>query len=305
MRQLSGAKYAQVIVIRAFLVCLIAFEVCVHSTYGSQLDALRIVEEVDLEDALKTEGSVTVMAGEGLSLRFLPRDPKVATETKRQLVVIYKGRKVKSLSSSHYLRYTRLEAGPAMYWQIEEWTGGAHCCTRYHFFCRPGPNEPLKYVGATAASEGETPFYEGPFIFQNGKVYFEDVDIRFVYFHTSYARSQIFLPCFYRLTPSSLTIDNRAFKERYLKEIAGVEEDVNRTVSGRCLTSVSMVTSEDEFSDELTQLLVKRTILYLYAREDNRAWQTLERDAAKYYKTSGGLQQLKREIIKILNRNPY
>ncbi len=37
------------------------------------------------------------------------------------------------------------------------------------------------------------------------------------------------------------------------------------------------------FSDTLGQLLVKRTILYLYAREDQLAWDTFKRDVSRYY----------------------
>lgn len=292
----------------AVLVCLITLVFCVRNTYGEQRDALRIIEEVDLEDALKTGGSVTVMAGEGLSLRLLTKDQKVATETKRQLVVFYKGRKVKSLLSSHYLSYTKLEAGIAKYWMIEEYTGGVHCCTRYHFFARPEPKSPLKYLGATRGSEGETPYYEGAFIFRNGEVYFEDVDIRFVYFHTSYTDSNLFIPCFYHLAPSSIRIDNKTFKDRYLKEAHGVEDEIKENLDARNTIPQAILidgSNNTNFSDKLGQLLIKRTILYLYAREDNKAWETLERDIKKYYKTTRGLKTLKREIGKILKENPY
>ena len=59
------------------------------------------------------------------------------------------------------------------------------------------------------------------------------------------------------------------------------------------------------FSDTLGQLLVKRTILYLYAREDQKAWDTLKRDVSRYYLTSAWVPQLQEEILKTLRASPY
>lgn len=59
------------------------------------------------------------------------------------------------------------------------------------------------------------------------------------------------------------------------------------------------------FSDTLGQLLVKRTILYLYAREDKLAWDTFRRDVSRYYLTSAWAPQLQDEILKTLKASPY
>jgi hypothetical protein len=59
------------------------------------------------------------------------------------------------------------------------------------------------------------------------------------------------------------------------------------------------------FSDTLGQLLVKRTILYLYAREDQKAWDTFKRDVSRYYLTSAWVPQLQEEILKTLRASPY
>jgi hypothetical protein len=59
------------------------------------------------------------------------------------------------------------------------------------------------------------------------------------------------------------------------------------------------------FSDELGQLLVKRTILYLYAREDSKAWATFDRDVRKYYGTGKCLEQIKHEIGRTLKDSAY
>ena len=59
------------------------------------------------------------------------------------------------------------------------------------------------------------------------------------------------------------------------------------------------------FFDTLGQLLVKRTILYLYAREDKVAWDTFKRDVSRYYRTSAWVPQLQQEILKTLRAHPY
>jgi hypothetical protein len=59
------------------------------------------------------------------------------------------------------------------------------------------------------------------------------------------------------------------------------------------------------FSDTLGQLLVKRTILYLYAREAQLAWDTLKRDVSRYYLTSDWVPQLQEEILTTMRANPY
>ncbi len=59
------------------------------------------------------------------------------------------------------------------------------------------------------------------------------------------------------------------------------------------------------FSDTLGQLLVKRTILYLYAREDRKAWDTLKREVPRFYRTNAWMPELQQEIEKILSEHPY
>jgi hypothetical protein len=59
------------------------------------------------------------------------------------------------------------------------------------------------------------------------------------------------------------------------------------------------------FSDALGQLLVKRTIYLLFARDNQQAWQSFDRDVARHYQTSKWVPQLKAEIKQILQRSPY
>jgi hypothetical protein len=50
---------------------------------------------------------------------------------------------------------------------------------------------------------------------------------------------------------------------------------------------------------------VERTILYLYAREDQKAWEALKRDVARYYLTSAWAPQLQQEISQLMEQHPY
>ncbi len=59
---------------------------------------------------------------------------------------------VRELHESYYLGYARLDHNGSGYWMIGEYTGGMHCCARYHFFARPSPGSPLRYIGTTAGS---------------------------------------------------------------------------------------------------------------------------------------------------------
>ena len=53
------------------------------------------------------------------------------------------------------------------------------------------------------------------------------------------------------------------------------------------------------------QLLVKRTVLYLFAREDRLAWDTFRRDVSRYYLTSDWAPQLQQEIYQTMRAHPY
>ncbi|MBP1721354.1 MAG: hypothetical protein H6Q50_866 [Deltaproteobacteria bacterium] len=210
---------------------------------------------------------------------------------------------VRELPDSYYLGYARLDHNGAGYWMIGEYTGGMHCCARYHFFARPSPGSPLRYIGTTAGSAQAID--EQPFSCRSGSLYLEDQDTRFLSFHTSYAESALYIPTHYRLTAAGLLTDNLPFKDKYLDEIQTVEAQIAAAAAGQKKPPEGLIGSEGLFSDELGQLLVKRTILYIYAREEKTAWQSLERDTAKHYRADGILPKIRQEIREILREGPY
>jgi hypothetical protein len=269
----------------------------------------RIVSEDDLVcRAEYCPGSFD--AGNGVRFRMAPGlserklvGPPVAWMS---IAVLDGDRPVLDLTDSFYIGYALLAQGDARYWMIGEYTGGMHCCARYHFFSRPGSGQALRYLGATAGSaqgiDGE------PFLCRGGALYLEDWDTRFLYFHTPYALSQLILPTHYRLAPSSMSVDNRPFRDRYLEGVKAIDDEIKEAVSKRTSRPAALLLGKDQgefFSDEAGQLLVKRTILYIYARQEKTAWKTLERDVRKLYRQDRGLKQIRSEIRKILAEGPY
>lgn len=213
---------------------------------------------------------------------------------------------VHHLPDSFYLGYGYLKHGDAEYVMIGEYTGGMHCCSRYHFYVRSAAGETLRYLGTTTATAQGLD--EDPFSCHGNQLYLEDWDARFLYFHTPYAQSLLLFPTHYKITPSSLTIDNIPFNKKYLALVHEVEKDIEVAATKRKLPSASLIIEKDGtafFSDELGQLIVQRTILYLYAREDKQAWECLERDVKKYYQQDSDVNQVREGIGKLLSEGPY
>jgi hypothetical protein len=249
-------------------------------------------------------------AGDGVGFLMAPgvseRKLMGPPVTWMNITVLDGDRPVLDLPDSFYIGYALLAQGDVRYWMIGEYTGGMHCCARYHFFSRPAPGQPLRYMGVTAGSAQGID--EEPFLCRNGTLYLEDWDTRFLHFHTPYAQSLLQLPTHYRLTPSALSVGNLPFRSRYLEEAKAVDDELKEAISKRTSRPAALLLGKDQgefFSDEVGQLLVKRTLLYIYARQEKTAWKTLERDARKLYRQDSGLKRIRTEIRKILAEGPY
>ena len=276
---------------------------------AGQEDCFRILSEDDLVcRAEYCPGRFD--AGDGMSLRMSPgvseRKLMGPPVTWMNITVLDGDAPVLQLPDSFYIGYARLAQGDVRYWMIGEYTGGMHCCARYHFFSRPARGQPLRYMGVTAGSAQGID--EEPFSCRNGALYLEDWDTRFLHFHAPYAQSLLMLPTHYRLTPSALSVENLPFRSRYLEEAKTVEAGMERAVSKRTSRPAALLLGKDQgefFSDEVGQLLVKRTLLYLYARQEKTAWKTLQRDMKRYYGQDRGFRQIRTEIGKVLAEGPY
>jgi hypothetical protein len=279
------------------------------SVCNAERDCFKILSEDDL--VCRAEYCPGIFdAGDGVSFRLSPglseRKLVGPPVTWMRITVLDGDVPVRDLPDSFYIGYARLAQSRSRFWMIGEYTGGMHCCSRYHFFSRAAPGQSLTYLGVTSGSAQGID--EEPFSCRSGILYLEDWDSRFLYFHTPYARSQLLFPTHYRLTSSSLAIDNIPFRDRYLELAKTLEADIAAAVSKRTSRPSALLLGKDQeefFSDELGQLLVKRTLLYIYARQEKSAWKTLERDVRKFYRQDRGLKRIRTEIEKILREGPY
>jgi hypothetical protein len=265
---------------------------------------------VNLEQVLEGKPTATVDVGGGVTLQITATNDGM----QQNLTIIADGRPVQKLEGGRFMAGARLEAGPITYWAIGEFTGGAHCCGQFAFLARAATGQPVRYLGQTTGYNGGPREFPGTFMARQGQLYFESFDNRFDYFHASHADSLLVnVPeTYYRLTPTAIAVDNRPFKDGYVKEAAAVDQAIRQQATHRVGKAKAILKpgfgpgfENTEFSDTLGQLLVKRTILYLYAREDRLAWDTFRRDVSRYYLTSTWVPQLQREILKTLGASPY
>jgi hypothetical protein len=265
---------------------------------------------IDLEKRLTGTKTARVEVGGGVTLELA-----AGQGTMRQnLTILAEGLPLKELEGGRFIACARVKAGPATYWGISEFTGGAHCCGQFTFLARAAAGQPVRYLGQTRGYNGGPRDFPGTFQYQQGQLYFEGYDNRFDYFHASHADCLLVnVPqIYYHLTPSGLQVDNLPFKEVYLHEVAAVDQEIHREAAPQDVKLEAILRPGSQpgfasmgFSDILGQLLVKRTILYLYAREDQQAWDTLNRDVGRYYRTSAWVPQLRQEILKLMKSRPY
>ncbi len=273
-----------------------------------QAACIRSLFSVRYANVVKDRGQASIDGGDGIVFSLSPADQRGGTPGpsigRRALVILDKGRKVRGLAESFYTSFSRVEKDATTYWAVEEYTGGTHCCTRFHFLAKSSSDDPIQYLGST---DGTMEPAENPWVCKGKNLYFEDSDIRFVHFHIDYAHSRLYIPRFYRLTPSSVTVSNRPFKDVYRDEIAEVNAEIEEKKRSMGSKSSALLRGDGMrvFADELGPLLVQRTILYLFAREDRRAWETFLKDVRSRYKTAEGVAMLRREIEKLLKETPY
>jgi hypothetical protein len=265
---------------------------------------------VNLEPVLEGKPTATVDAGGGVTLELA----KAGGQFEQNLTIMADGQLVQKLEGGRFMACARLETGPVTYWAMSEFTGGAHCCGQFAFLARAAAGQPVRYLGQTVGYNGGPRDFPGSFIARQGQLYFESFDNRFDYFHSSHAGSLLVnVPeTYYHLTPTAISVDNLPFKDVYMKEAAAVDGKISQQSAPRGGKAKAILKpgfgpgfENMEFSDTLGQLLVQRTILYLYAREDKLAWDTFRRDVARYYLTAAWVPQLQQEILKTLGASPY
>lgn len=225
-----------------------------------------------------------------------------------RLTISYQGKKVKDLQTDGWFTgYARYDRGSEHYFVIEDFSGGAHCCVSQHFLFLSDSQPSVRFLGDLALEHGGPGGYEKNLLCRNGRNFLKIPDWRFAYFYTSFAQSFPFMK-FYLLTPAGLHLDNQAFRDFYLKGLTEINQNIQKAISHRADRPTAILSGQGQnalLSDDLAVLLVERTVHLLCAREDARAWQDLQHDVQKYYRTTNGLALLQRQIKQTMANAPY
>lgn len=190
---------------------------------------------------------------------------------------------------------------------VTEYTGGAHCCGRYHVFVRAAGAAAWTLAGVTGAENGGPMPAATVVLVRDGALYLREWDNRFDYFHACHACSLLgnLGPQYSRIEPDRLVPASDAFRDEYAKLAAAAEAAIAAGAKRRTTTPAAILgpadgTGEASFSDDLGQLLVKRTIFLLRAGEEVRAWRQFDADVARYYAAATGADLLRKEITELL-----
>jgi hypothetical protein len=272
---------------------------------------MHIFSEIDLAARMEGKKEASIEAGEGLVLHLT--GPKVGPFGEK-IVLDADGRQVAKIKGGKFEECLGVKQGAAIYWIISEYSGGAHCCGVYHFFGQAGPHKPIRNLGKTEGHNGGPLSIRKQLVERGGALFFTDLDNRFDYFHSSHAGSMLvnLPPRHYQLSPMGIRVNNLPFKAKYLRQAEETQKEIQQVLKNRRVRPPAILKSGFgsgfeglNFSDGLAQLLVKRTLYLLYAREDQRAWQSFSRDVERYYQTTRFVPQLEADIQKRLQESPY
>ncbi len=190
---------------------------------------------------------------------------------------------------------------------VAEYTGGAHCCGQYHVFGRAAGASSWRLVGASGAENGgPMPAWE-VIVPKDGRLYLREWDNRFDYFHACHACSLLVNagPLFSLVTPEGLVPADEEFREEYARLAADADAEIAATAKRRTENAAAILGPADAggerpFTDDLGQLLVKRTIFLVRAGEEEKAWEAFAADVARYYRTTDGAEIVRAEVIDLL-----
>jgi hypothetical protein len=295
------------VIAAAFLLAI----VWLNPTAGLAAARMRVVSDIDLSAKLAGKKEVRIDADQGVVWHLTGPVQGIFGE---KLLLTRGDRRVTEIEGGKFEECLEVTIDSSTFWIVSEYTGGAHCCGVYHFWGQPEPHQPIRYLGKTEGHNGGPLAIRTALVEREGALFFADLDNRFDYFHESHASSMLVnLPeRYYQLSPTGIKGNNVPFQAVYLEHAQETQGEIQQSLQKRQTRPAAILKSgfgsgfaSLNFSDELGQLLVKRTLYRLYARDDQTAWQTFTRDVARYYQTSRGAPELQAEIKKKLQRSPY
>jgi hypothetical protein len=265
------------------------------------------VSRVRLRDVQKDRKTVIAPMGAGVTVR-VDRSAE-GLPFGEVLTVTGGGGKIFESEGGVFETAALVRSGGSFHLVVTEYTGGAHCCGQYHVFSRGGPQAAWLHVGTTGAENGGPMPAWSVLLEKGGNLYLKEWDNRFDYFHACHACSRLVNlgPQFTLIGPSKLEPANDAFRDVYQELAAAAEEEITAEAATRLKRSAAILIKkpggdEPEFTDELGQLLVKRTVLLLRAGEEERAWDAFVADVARFFLSAEGAELLREEITEMLGK---
>lgn len=293
---------------RGIAAVALALLVFAASAVGAQdTHRLEVVARVQLREIQKGASVARAYMGAGITLRVKrPADGMVFGET---LAVSAGTFDYAAGDGGLFVSAALYRFGGMFCLVVGEYTGGAHCCGQYHVFVRAADAAAWTFAGVTGAENGGPMPASTVVLARDGALYLREWDNRFDYFHACHACSLLgnVGPQYSRIEPGRLVPADDAFRDEYAKLAEAAQPEI-AAEAGRRTTKPSGIlgpvdgSGEASFSDDLGQLLVKRTIFLLRAGEEERAWREFDVDVARWYATRDGADRLRKEIAELLGR---
>lgn len=178
---------------------------------------------------------------------------------------------------------------------LTEYCGGAHGGYNEYVFILDKNNE-LKLIKVFYL--GNSPISEKNLLFKNGGLYLYYLDGRFNYFYSCLADSISFKQ-YFLIKNDNLIRSNGDFKKEYLKEASDYEKRLEELYQK--LSSMSKEAQKKVSFEVWFRLLLGKTVNYLLAREEKKAWEDFDETFDKFSLISASppkeKNEIKREII--------
>lgn len=179
-----------------------------------------------------------------------------------------------------------------------DYSGGAHCCFSWYIFKVNEDNyleriEPTNPQGEKlrVTIGGNIGPGKDNFILKNNKLYLVVVDDRFAYDCGSYVGSPFFKR-YFLIEEDKLILNNTDFKEEFIKTAIEDEGGLQDFYERMQLMTPEEIKKEMYSFDQWCPLLVRRTVNYLVAGEDKKAWENLDETFDKFSSISSELLKL-------------
>lgn len=171
-----------------------------------------------------------------------------------------------------------------------DYTGGAHCCFRW-FVLRVDENNSLEYIPTNTPIVPIGNFYpqgEENLIEKNGKLYLSSIDDRFSYFCGTYASSPFFNR-YFLIEKDKLILSNTDFKKEFINKAIEAENKLWKFYEEVKATSKEEIEKRSYSFEYWCPFLVERTVNYIVAREDSKAWENWDEIFDKFSSLSPSL----------------